>query len=133
MEGEGRGFGLENNWKLIIGGAAINGGVGVTFFGGEICFVLAWLTKFHTCFTFRFVWVDWPRQFHECRIFTEAITSLYYVVTLVHQQVCNRNIHREIQEISNQLNHVLFNPEGYCEKSKKYPHCSWIFFDKPWA
>ena len=40
-------------------------------------------------------------------------------MALLRHQVCNIKTYREIQEIFNQLNHVLINAEGYCEKSKE--------------
>ena len=46
--------------------------------------------------------------------------SPYYVVALVHHQVCNMSTYRQIKEIFSQLNHVHINAEGYCEKSKEY-------------
>ena len=54
------------------------------------------------------------------RTFSEGATSPYYVVTLVRHQVCNMSLYRQIQEIFNQLNHVLLDAKGYCEKSKEY-------------
>ena len=41
-------------------------------------------------------------------------------MALVHRQVCNISIYRQIQEIFNQLNHVIINAEGYCGKTKEY-------------
>ena len=38
------------------------------------------------------------------------------------------SIYRQIEEIFNQLNHVLINAEGYYEKSKKYT----LFVDLLW-
>ena len=47
--------------------------------------------------------------------------SSFYIVKLVHHRVSNISIYRQIQEIFNQVDHVLINLEGYCEKSKYTP------------
>ena len=63
-----------------------------------------------------------PQQFYKVRIFVEGAMqwrSSYYVLALVHQ-VFNMSTYRQIHEIFDQLNHVLINAEGYCEKSKEY-------------
>ena len=49
-------------------------------------------------------------------------------MALVHHQVCNMSTYRQIQEIFNQLNHVLINAEGYCEKSKEYTRFMNLFW-----
>ena len=64
-----------------------------------------------------------PQQLYKVRIFAEDVTkwhSPYYIVALVHHQVCYMKTYKQIQEIFNQLNHLLINAEGYCEKSKEY-------------
>ena len=43
-------------------------------------------------------------------------------------QVCNMSTYRQIQKMFDQLNHLLINAEGYCEKSKEYTQFENLFW-----
>ena len=82
--------------------------MGVTFLWGETFSVRASL-HFHI-----------PYMFHSQVDLNGFSLRSFYVVTLVHHQVCNMSTYRQIQKIFNLLKHVLINPEDHCEKSKEH-------------
>ena len=80
------------------------------------------LNFIHASLSGKFQW-NVPQQLYKVRIFAESVTqrhSPYYILALVHRQICNMSTYRQIQEQFNQLNHVIINTEGYCAKTKEY-------------